>query len=63
MALHRPVELARLHRSWHSNQRCRELLPVSVNVNVGGLRYLVSPFGERVKLASRFENPVLGLGS
>ena len=43
--------------------RCGVLLPVSVNVKVGGLRYLVSPLVERVKLASRFENPVRELGS
>ena len=39
------------------------LLPVSVNVKVGGLGYLVSPLGERVKLACCFENPVRELGS
>ena len=43
--------------------RCGVLLPVSVNVKVGGLRYLVSPLGERVKLACRFGNPVRELGS
>jgi hypothetical protein len=39
------------------------LLPVSVNVKVGGLRYLVSPFGERVTLATRFEDPIRESGS
>jgi hypothetical protein len=39
------------------------LLPVSVNVKVGGLRYLVSPLGEGVTLATRFEDPIRELGS
>jgi hypothetical protein len=43
--------------------RCGVLLPVSINVKVAGLGYLVSPLGERVKLTSRFENPVRELGS
>jgi hypothetical protein len=39
------------------------LLPVSVYVKVGGLRYLVPLFGEPGKSASRFENPVRELRS
>jgi hypothetical protein len=43
--------------------RCGVLLPVSVNVKVGGLRYLVWPLGERVTFASRFEDSIRELGS
>jgi hypothetical protein len=43
--------------------RCGVLLSVSLNVKAGGLRYLVSPLGERVTLATRFEEPIRELGS
>jgi hypothetical protein len=41
--------------------RCGVL--VSANVKVGGLRYLVSPLGERATLATRFEDPIRESGS